>query len=197
MARRYVSAAWPLTSEADMSHVDAEVGTQVAEVWAVIPGRSEYQVSSEGRVRRVSGGHGAKVGRILKPWVSLGYAYVGLWRDDKQERVPVHRLVALAFLPAPGAGQYQVAHRDGNRLHNRPANLRWATPIENASDRVEHGTDARGAKNPGAKLTEAKVLAIRAASAAGHSQADVARQFGVCRQTVGDIANRRRWSHIA
>lgn len=176
----------------------AEVGTPAcSEEWRAVPGWAEYEVSSGGRVRRVAGGRGAMVGRILRPWVAVGYHFVGLWRNDAQHRVPVHRLVALAFLPEPGPGQYQVAHRNGKRLDNRPNNLRWSTPTENAADRLHHGTDARGEQNPRARLTAAQVVEIRTACASGLSHNDVARQFNLCRQTVSDIASRRRWSHVA
>lgn len=181
----------------------AEVGTPacnaniLAEEWRVVPGWPEYEVSSAGKVKRIGAARGAKVGRVLRPWVSVGYHFVALWRDDSQHRVPVHRLVALAFLPDPQADQYQVAHRNGNRLDNRPTNLRWSTPTENAADRLHHGTDARGEKNPRARLTAAQVVEIRTACASGRSHTDVARQFNLCRQTVSDIANRRRWSHVA
>jgi len=163
------------------------------EAWRPVPGWSEYEVSDVGRVRRIAGGKGAKKGRVLRPWVSVGYHYVGLWRSNKQKRVGVHVLVARAFLPPPIPGQTQVSHRDGVRLNNTPLNLRWATPIQNAADRWRHGTDAVGESNPMAKLTLEDVAAIKAMRARGFSQTAVAADFGVVRQTVSDIERGRRW----
>lgn len=164
------------------------------EKWRDIPDWSEYQVSDIGRVRRAKGGIGARVGRIVKPYNALGYNYVSLWRDNKVTKIGVHRLVALAFLPASENGQYQVAHNDGDRTNNIPSNLRWATPVCNASDRDKHGTGAKGEENPVAILTEVQVLAIRAMRGMRHI--DIAEIFGISRQHVGDILNGRRWGHI-
>jgi len=44
------------------------------------------------------------------------------------------------------------------------------------------------------KLTENEVLSIRAAS--GRTQDDLAKQFGVTRQNINIILNRKSWSHI-
>lgn len=165
-----------------------------AEEWRPIPSWPEYEVSSIGRVRRVVAGQGAKAGRVLKPWISVGYQYVALWRANKQTRVAVHRLVALTFLPAPADDQTQVAHCDGDRLNNLPTNLRWASPTENAADRAEHGTGAAGEANPMALLSEDQAREIKARTSS--ADRDVAREFGVCRQTVSDIQAGRRWKHL-
>lgn len=165
-----------------------------AEEWRPIPSWPEYEVSSIGRVRRVAAGQGTKAGRVLTPWTSVGYQYVGLWRDNSRTSVAVHRLVALAFLPVPAEGQTQVAHCDGDSLNNVPANLRWASPTENASDRAEHGTGAAGEANPMARLSEDQAQAIKART--GSPDSVVAREFGVCRQTVSDIQSGRRWKHL-
>ena len=46
--------------------------------------------------------------------------------------VPVHRIVATAFLgPAPNDKKYVVDHIDTNKQNNRPENLRWLTRLEN------------------------------------------------------------------
>jgi hypothetical protein len=131
--------------------------------WRAIPGWPEYEVSECGEVRRVQGGLVARAGRTLKPWINkqTGYLQVGLWRNNRQSRMTVHRLVALAFLGAPPSPAHIVAHADGTRRNNHWTNLRWATQRENLSDTVLHGTDNRGARNGQAKIDEVCVKAIR------------------------------------
>jgi hypothetical protein len=40
------------------------------------------------------------------------------------------------------------------------------------------------------------VLAIRKMVAIGLPQTFIASEHGICRQSVGDIANRKRWRHL-
>jgi hypothetical protein len=92
-----------------------------------------YEVSNQGRVKSlakiVPNGAGGKPmqERILKPWKSNGYLYVGLGRNVKET---VHRLVAKAFLE-PDERRAHVNHKNGLRNDNRAQNLEWVTPSEN------------------------------------------------------------------
>lgn len=45
--------------------------------------------------------------------------------------VPVHRIVATAFLGEAPSKSHVVDHIDTNRQNNRPSNLRWVTRLEN------------------------------------------------------------------
>lgn len=166
------------------------------EVWAPVPDWPEYQVSDQGRVRRVAAGQGARPGLVRKQYADeSGRKSVVLCQNNTSVRFLVHRLVAAAFLPDPSPERTEVAHNNGVNSDNRFSNLRWATPKENTADKVLHGTQTRGENHPVARLTEADVCAIRA-SAAKQSQRSVAREFGVSPAQVNRIVHGKRWSHV-
>lgn len=45
--------------------------------------------------------------------------------------IPVHRIIATAFLGEAPGEYYVVDHKDCNRQNNRPENLHWCTRLEN------------------------------------------------------------------
>lgn len=164
-----------------------------------------YEVSSDGRVRSLTHDTVATSRRrswsisgvMLKPSRNPnGYLTVRLHtRGRIRETVYIHRLVAAAFHGPCPAGQ-EVRHLDGNRLNNAAANLTYGTRKENHADKRVHGTMARGETVSAAKLTEAQVLAIRAAAAVGAPQRHIASVYGVKQSTVSHIVNRKGWRHI-
>ena len=166
--------------------------------WRTIPDWPEYEISEDGHVRRALAGKGTRAGRPLKPWTNSQnqYLYVQLWRNNRKKSIPVHRLVANAFLGQPPSKRHVVAHCDGSRDGNHPWNLRWATQRENMADTLQHGTHNRGSRNGQSKLDEVCVLAIRKMHSLGIPRREAATGFGVSRQTVDDIINRKRWGHF-
>jgi hypothetical protein len=113
--------------------------THIAEIWKSIPGVPGYSVSDRGRVKRLRASRGTRPGHILTPHLggrAKCYPTVSVRADGPLKRWRVHRLVAMAFHGPPPTGRSEVAHIDGNPTNNRPANLRWVTPAENAADRV-------------------------------------------------------------
>ncbi len=104
-----------------------------------------YGVTANGDVVRIAAGGGAQVGRVLRPALrgKSGYLCVNLWENGKGKTWFVHEIVALTF-HGPRPARHEVAHNDGNKLHNHYTNLRWATRSDNQMDRVAHGTSNRG-----------------------------------------------------
>jgi hypothetical protein len=88
------------------------------EIWETVPGyRGKYEVSNLGRVR--------SYGVIISQRVgSYGYYRVNLYIGKLKKTVPVHRLVAKAFIPNPN-NLPQVNHIDEDKKNNRVDNLEW------------------------------------------------------------------------
>lgn len=91
------------------------------EMWRDIEGfEGRYQISSWGRVRN-------KDGMILEPYTNhKGYLKIGLYKDGKDHKKRINRLVAQAFIPNP-YNLPQVNHKDGNKQNNSYTNLEWTT----------------------------------------------------------------------
>ena len=81
-----------------------------------------------------------------------GYLTVKLSKDGSDVRVPVHILVAKAFVDGWFDGA-EVNHIDFDRKNNNASNLEWVTHAENVSHTINAGrhvcnTDLIGSNNP-------------------------------------------------
>ena len=94
------------------------------EEWKQINDYDNYEISSLGNVRN------SKTGRVLKLTCKGGYVFTGLSKNSNGKTIPVHRLVALAFIDNP-ENKPQVNHKDKNRSNNIVSNLEWSTASEN------------------------------------------------------------------
>lgn len=110
------------------------------EEWSAIVGWEDYyEVSTQGRVRRIVGGKGSRShGRCKKLTVSNERAVTSLNRPGEQTTILVHREMLRSFVGEPEDGE-EARHRNGNSLDNRIENLRWGSSSQNAGDMVEHG----------------------------------------------------------
>lgn len=105
--------------------------------WRDIPGfDGEYEVSDDGRVKSNKGIQP----RLLRQSPRNGYPVVNLHhRDGAGVVTEVHRLVLRAFVGECPDGM-ETRHLNGDRSDNRLSNLTYGTRIENARDRMRHGT---------------------------------------------------------
>ena len=96
------------------------------EIWKDIQGYEGYQISNYGRIKSLNYNK-TKQEKILKTSKNTkGYLQVGLFKDGKQVRKQIHRLVAEAFLENPN-NLPQVNHKDENKENNCAENLEWCT----------------------------------------------------------------------
>lgn len=151
-------------------------------MWADIPGWP-YQVSSGGRVRNKLTKH------VLSPMLQgvkhNQYEVVLLCDAPRQQRAPVHRLVARAFLGEPPKGKQLVLHKNGTRQDNRAKNLYYGDHFDNARDARKHHQHKH-------KLNLRQVEQLRKRRAAGEKGRALAAEFGVSEQYVCDIHKGRK-----
>lgn len=180
--------------------------TTSCEEWRDVPGwEGIYRISSLGRVERLpryvktkNGSYRLHQGRIsFGGKQSGGYKTLQMAAEGRFERRSVHELVCTLFNgPRPNSFS-QVRHLDGSKDNNKASNLAWGTAKDNAEDREQHGTDPKGERAGNHRLSEADVLAIRAAYVPKYgSLTALARQYGVTPTQILHIVKRRQWAHI-
>ena len=106
-----------------------------------------------------------------------------------------HRLACFLIHGEPPSRDHQSAHSCGNNVCINPAHIRWATPKENASDKIIHGTSARGERQGSSKLTEDDVREIRYLEGI-ISVAKLAKRFDVGAVQIRRIQKRERWAWL-
>ena len=119
----------------------------------------------------------------------------------------VHRLTLQAYAGHPYVGECKIsgeltlkdhaAHSCKNRHCNAVQHLSWKTAAENQADRDRDGTDNKGEKNGISKLTDTKVIEIRARYSTGRiTQQGLAEEYGVDQSLISEVVNRKKWAHI-
>jgi hypothetical protein len=126
----------------------------------------------------------------------LGYGRLML----KGKVVMAHRASYECFIGPIPPGM-SVCHGCDVRACVNPDHLWLGTQAENIKDMDNKGRrrsrDSRGEKSGLAKLTDEKVLEIRARHAVGGvSQAGLSKEFGISKALTCLIINRQRWRHI-
>jgi hypothetical protein len=89
-------------------------------------GFPNYTINELGEVANIC------TGKILATCVNpqTGYRMVSLWRNNKEKKETIHRLLATHFIANPDNKGY-VDHIDRNKLNNALSNLRWVNGTEN------------------------------------------------------------------
>lgn len=126
------------------------------------------------------------------------YVLAGVSVGGKKTTVSQHRLLAMMFIPNPH-NKEEVNHINGNKHDNRIENLEWCTQSENtqhALKALKRQYGAVGEKHGVAKLTNSDVLKIKELLSKKVFHKEIAKMFGVCRDTIALISNGTHWKHI-
>jgi hypothetical protein len=170
------------------------------EVWKDIKGWPFHQVSNRGRIRVLPGG---QVGRwkiatkielrkLTHDIKSFGYMRI----MHGNTKLLVHTLVLTAFAGPCPPGQ-ECRYLNGIPSDNRwPENIKWGTKIENAHDKVGHGTNKgahSGEDHHFSKLTRSQVDDIRSRPEYWGITIALGKEFNVSDRTIGKIRRGERW----
>lgn len=170
------------------------------ERWLAVPGyEGLYEVSDQGRVRKLVSRNGHPAGMLRPTRRDDGYLIVRLCRDGKSRGWLVHRIVLTAFI-GPHPPSIHGAHINSIKGDNRLANLHWCTPKENEADKKPLGLDGVGERNAMAKLTAEIVRSIRAEYRPRSRTRDLnalAKKYGITFQHVSSVVHRKCWKHVA
>lgn len=107
------------------------------------------------------------------------------------------RMMCIAAHGDPPFPKAEAAHTCGRGSAGcvNPNHIRWASCLENQTDRVEHGTSNRGEQQWAARLTEDDIRAIRRL-ALTESQGLISERFGIHQSHVSKIVSRSSWAWL-
>jgi len=153
-----------------------------------------YEVSSLGRLRRGTPGHGTYAGRILKPFLGDdGYLRADFTSAGRSRKTRVATEVAAAFI-GPRPPGHEINHINGIKSDNRAENLEYVTPAGNMAHARRMGLLPKfaGETHGCAKLKVMQVRVIRRLRGI-LLQREVGELFGVKVRTVSHIQMGTRW----
>lgn len=164
----------------------------------IINNLSRYIILSNGIIISKSY-HNQNIVKILRQQTDrYGYNYIKLFDDSKKsKKMKIHRLVAKAFIPNP-ENKPQINHKDGNKQNNNYTNLEWVNQKENMNHAKKNNlfNPVIGENHYKSKLKEHQVRKIKRLLKSKMKHGEIAKLFGVCRQSIGSIKNNISWRHI-
>lgn len=127
-------------------------------LWQKIPDWP-YEISDKGHIVRILTQYDNPTRKIISQSSCNGYKIVTLHNQGKSRRTTVNRLMCEAFFGK--RKNLQAAHKDGNRSNNVIENLYWATPKEQARDRINHGNNLSGEACTQSIFTDKEITEIK------------------------------------
>lgn len=108
------------------------------------------------------------------------------------------RVACILLNGEPPSEEHQAAHSCGNGRQGcvNPYHVYWATPVENMSDMIRHGTRRKGQQMATCKLTPDQVISIRKESSMGSSQLALCEKYKISRWNLRHIIDGITWKHL-
>jgi hypothetical protein len=118
--------------------------------------------------------------------------YPAIWFEGRH--VGAHRLVYELYVGP--IGDACVCHRCDVKRCVNPAHLFLGSHADNARDRDTKGRGARGEQHPAAKLATWQVRLAFEMADHGASLSQIARRFGVTKQTAWRVVRGAAWKYV-
>lgn len=104
----------------------------------------------------------------------------------------LHRVIYSNLVGGIPEG-YVIMHTCDNTLCINPDHLKAGTHQDNVRDMVNKGRNARGTKNPSAKLTDACIADIKSSTL---GKWELSEKYGVNERTIRNVRAGRYWKHV-
>lgn len=170
------------------------------EIWKDIPEfEGLYQISNYGKVKSLDryiedsfNGKRFRKGKYLSPGNNgTGYLFINLWKNNKQHRFYIHRLVCLLFKEDYDI-KLDINHKDGIKKNNHHSNLECVTPSENMYHSYNNNLHKSGENHVNSKLLNSDIETIIEMLSNNIPQNIIANKFNVSQQLISNINTNKR-----
>jgi HNH endonuclease len=186
----WVQKKWPILCSCDYPPERVHEGVLMKR----LPDFPEYYAGEDGRIYSFKSGK-KSFGRKLRSapgGMKMGYLIIMLCKNKKIYGARVHRQVCMAWHGRPpkrGEKGIHASHLDGDATNNRPDNLAWETPKENAARKPV----CRGFDHHNSRFDRHSIKVIRKLISLGVSSLAISRIMGCSGGTILNIKKGRNY----